>query len=100
MGDKSAIFSSLSTLRNGGRHTYLNDDWRLTYLNATINEYCVIFIGLFFAPYPHWKTLRTVSLHSLRDDGMGRAALEPKIAEEIEEYIKHFIKPTMIVLLI
>ena len=24
---------------------------------------------------------------------MGRAALEPKIAEEIEEYIKHFIKP-------
>ena len=85
---------------NGGRHTYLNDDWRHTYLNATINEYCVIFIGLFFAPYPHWKTLRTVSLHSLRDDGMGRAALEPKIAEEIEEYIKHFIKPTMIVLLI
>lgn len=46
-----------------------------------------------FAPHPDWKTLRTLALHCLREDGMGREALEPQIAEEIEHYIDNFIRP-------
>ncbi|XP_067950726.1 cytochrome P450 2B9-like isoform X1 [Watersipora subatra] len=49
--------------------------------------------GIFWAPFPQWKSLRSMAISSLRDEGMGKAFLEPKIMEEIEEYIKHYIKP-------
>ena len=49
--------------------------------------------GLFYAPYPHWKTLRTFALVQLREDGMGKSALEPQIMEEIQLFIDHFIEP-------
>jgi len=50
--------------------------------------------GLFFAHPSDWKAIRTFSLLTLRDRGMGRAAFEPEIVEEIEKYIEHYIEPS------
>ncbi|KAF6021959.1 hypothetical protein EB796_019730 [Bugula neritina] len=49
--------------------------------------------GLFWAKYPHWKTLRSFALNTLREEGMGKSSLEPHIMHEIHAYIDHFIRP-------
>lgn len=48
-----------------------------------------------FAPYPHWKTLRSFSIKALQEEGMGKASLEPKILDEVEHFINWFIKPNL-----
>ncbi|XP_067950311.1 cytochrome P450 2C1-like [Watersipora subatra] len=62
----------------------------LTSLNTEMAKHSP---GILWAPFPQWKSLRSMAISSLRDEGMGKAFLEPKIMEEIEEYIKHYIKP-------
>ncbi|XP_067947649.1 uncharacterized protein [Watersipora subatra] len=51
--------------------------------------------GLFWAPYPHWKTLRSFSLSTLREEGMGKTTLEPQILQEIGHYCSTFIEPNL-----
>ena len=48
-----------------------------------------------WAPYPHWKLLRSLAITSLRKEGMGKTVLEPKILNEAEHYIEHFITPSL-----
>lgn len=51
--------------------------------------------GIVWAPYPHWKTLRSFTISTLREEGMGKAAIEPKILEEAHYYICHFLEPNL-----
>ena len=51
--------------------------------------------GLFWAPYPHWKTLRSFAISSLREEGMGKASMEPQVLEEIEQYLGAFVEPNL-----
>ncbi|KAF6040855.1 hypothetical protein EB796_000838 [Bugula neritina] len=51
--------------------------------------------GVFWAPYPLWKDLRSFSISSMRDEGMGKSTLEPQLIEEIELFIAHFIEPNL-----
>lgn len=53
----------------------------------------MLFSGLFWAPFPEWKTLRSFALNVLRDEGMGKQILEPRIHEEVNRYCQHFIDP-------
>ena len=48
-----------------------------------------------WSPYPHWKSLRSLAITSLRKEGMGKTVLEPKILNEAEHYIEHFITPSL-----
>jgi len=41
----------------------------------------------------NWKTLRSFALSTLREEGMGKSHLEPRIMHEIHAYIDHFITP-------
>ena len=49
--------------------------------------------GLFWAPYPHWKTLRSFAISTIREEGMGKASMEPQAVKEIEQYLDAFVKP-------
>ncbi|KAF6021961.1 hypothetical protein EB796_019732 [Bugula neritina] len=49
--------------------------------------------GLFWAKHPHWKTIRSFALNTLREEGMGKSSLEPQIMHEIHAYIDNFIAP-------
>ncbi|XP_067950308.1 cytochrome P450 2B9-like [Watersipora subatra] len=53
------------------------------------------FTGIFWAPYPEWKKIRTFAISTLREEGMGKSIMEPKILDELECYINHFIKPNL-----
>ena len=46
---------------------------------------------MFWAPFPDWRKIRSVAISMLRDEGMGKARLEPQILEEIKEFLHHFI---------
>ena len=46
-----------------------------------------------WAPFPHWKTLRSFAINMLKDEGMGKQVMEPRILNEVERYCKHFIEP-------
>lgn len=52
-------------------------------------------VGIFWAPFPHWKTLRSFVISTLREEGMGKAAMEPRILEEVEQYIEAFVEPNL-----
>lgn len=54
--------------------------------------FCVL-LGVLWAPYPHWKKLRSIAISTLKDGGMGKASIESQILEEVETYIDYFIKP-------
>ncbi|XP_067946219.1 cytochrome P450 2C23-like [Watersipora subatra] len=49
--------------------------------------------GLLWASHPQWKILRSFAISKLKEKGMGQAAMEPQILEEVGEYINHFIQP-------
>ena len=53
------------------------------------------FTGIFWAPFPHWKTLRSFSITTLREQGMGKTALEPKVYQEVEQCMDHFLQPNL-----
>jgi len=53
----------------------------------------ILCAGLFYAPTPHWKSIRTAVLHGLREEGMGKSPVESKILCEVNEYINYWIKP-------
>lgn len=53
----------------------------------------IAIIGIFWAPFPHWKILRSFVISSLREEGMGKASMEPQILEEVEHYIADFLEP-------
>lgn len=55
----------------------------------------VLVVGLIFADYPHWKTIRSFALNILRSEGMGKASLEPTILHEVHCYIDHFVTPNL-----
>lgn len=48
--------------------------------------------GLLWAPFPHWKVLRTFSLNILRDEGMGKTQLEHKIRTEIDLFCAQYLE--------
>lgn len=39
--------------------------------------------------------MRSFSLSVLREEGLGRSIMEPKIMDELEKYIAHFIEPNV-----
>lgn len=46
-----------------------------------------------WAEYPHWKTIQSFAMTQLRDEGMGKSTLEPKIMEEFNLYVDYFPTP-------
>ena len=50
--------------------------------------------GLFWARYPHWKTLRSFAISTTREGGMGKASMKPQAVKEIEQYLDAFVKLT------
>ena len=48
---------------------------------------------MIWAPFPHWKTIRSFALNMLRDEGMGKKVMEPRILDEVERYSEYFIEP-------
>ena len=50
---------------------------------------------MLWAPFPHWKTLRSFTINRLREEGMGKTAMEPKVVSEIDVFIGHYITPTI-----
>lgn len=55
----------------------------------------VIYAGAFWNPYPHWKTIKSFILSSLRDDGLGKRHLETRILEEIDIFCETFIESNL-----
>lgn len=52
-------------------------------------------VGILWAPFPHWKTLRSFALMRIREEGFGKSAIEPEIMSEIDVFIGQFITPTI-----
>lgn len=46
-----------------------------------------------FAPHPHWKTLRNLTTHLLREKGSGTEVVELIIHKEIQLFCEKFIDP-------
>lgn len=63
-------------------------------MSIFFQQFCFV-SGIFWAPYPQWKTLRTFTISSLKEEGMGKATMETRVLEEIEHYISHFLKPKL-----
>lgn len=55
-----------------------------------MNLFC---LGMIWAPYPHWKILRSFAISALREEGMGKAYIEPRILDEVHRYISRFLEP-------
>lgn len=52
-------------------------------------------VGILWAPFPYWKTLRSFALTRLREEGFGKSAIEPEIMSEIDVFIGQLITPTI-----
>ena len=37
--------------------------------------------------------LRSLAINSLKEEGMGKASMEPQILEEIDEFLNHYVEP-------
>ncbi|XP_067946650.1 cytochrome P450 2D26-like [Watersipora subatra] len=95
-GGKRVVVSGYEGIRNlVVKNADYTSNRAVTSLSSYIKELMADTPGLIWAPFPHWKTLRSFAISTLREEGMGKAVLEPKILEEVELYIEHFILPNL-----
>ena len=75
----------------------LQHNYKISWFRWNLNTFAIInfAVGILWAPFPLWKTLRSFALTRLREEGFGKSAVEPKIMSEIDVFIGQFITPAI-----